>query len=113
MLKPLKSHAILLLGIGLLLLLFVSLFLGRYPEPYFMSPRLLQTDSMAWRLFCDLRLPRLIAAALVGMTLAAAGTVFQTIFANPLVEPGFLGVTPGAAFGAAFCIVFLGNQAVM
>ena len=113
MLKTIKSQAILLLGVGLLVLLIVSLFLGRYPEPYFMSPTLLQSDDMAWRLFSNLRLPRLIAAALVGMTLAAAGTVFQTIFANPLIEPGFLGVTPGAAFGAAFCIVFLGNQAFM
>ena len=113
MLKPHKSSPVMFLAIGLLLLIIFSLFLGRYPQPYFMSPQLLQSDTMAWRLFWDLRMPRLIAAALVGMTLAAAGTVFQTIFANPLVEPGFLGVSPGAAFGAAFCIVFLGNQAFM
>jgi len=108
-----STRTILLLGGGLLLLLAASLFLGRYPTPYIMSPELLRTDEMAWRLVWGLRLPRLIAAALVGMTLAAAGTVFQTIFANPLVEPGFLGVSPGAAFGAAFCIVFLGNQAFL
>ncbi len=91
----------------------LSLFVGRYPAPYFMAPELLQRDDMAWRLVWSLRLPRLLAAALVGMALTAAGTVFQTIFANPLVEPGFLGVSPGAAFGAAFCIVFLGNQALL
>lgn len=108
-----SARTILLLGGGLLLLLVFSLFLGRYPTPNIMSPELLRTDEMAWRLVWGLRLPRLIAAALVGMTLAAAGTVFQTIFANPLVEPGFLGVSPGAAFGAAFCIVFLGNQAFL
>ena len=95
---PNPTRAILLLGGGLLLLLAGSLFLGRYPTPYIMSPELLRTDEMAWRLVWGLRLPRLIAAALVGMTLAAAGTVFQTIFANPLVEPGFLGVSPGAAW---------------
>jgi iron complex transport system permease protein len=44
---------------------------------------------------------------LLGASLAAAGTVFQMIFANPLVEPGFLGVSQGAAFGAALCIVTL------
>jgi len=107
------SRAILLLGVGLLALMAVSLFVGRYPAPYFMSPELLRTDDMAWRLVWGLRFPRLIAAALVGMTLAAAGMVFQTIFANPLIEPGFLGVSPGAAFGVAFCIVFLGNQAFL
>jgi iron complex transport system permease protein len=36
--------------------------------------------------------------------------VFQTIFANPLVEPGFLGVSQGAAFGAALCIVLMGDN---
>jgi len=111
--SPSSTRTILLLGGGLLLLLVCSLFLGRYPAPYVMSPELLRTDEMALRLVWGLRLPRLIAAALVGMTLGAAGTVFQTIFANPLVEPGFLGVSPGAAFGAAFCIVFLGNQALL
>ncbi|HNW35797.1 MAG TPA: iron ABC transporter permease [Candidatus Ozemobacteraceae bacterium] len=108
-----SSRAILLLGAGLLLLLGFSLFVGRYPAPYIMPPELLRSDEMAWRLVWGLRLPRLVAAVLVGMALAAAGTVFQTIFANPLVEPGFLGVSPGAAFGAAFCIVFLGNQAFL
>lgn len=101
---------IVLLGVFLLLLIGISLFLGRYPAPYVMSPHLLSTDEMARRLVWSLRLPRLIGAALVGMVLTGAGMVFQTIFANPLVEPGFLGVSPGAAFGAAFSIVFLGNQ---
>jgi iron complex transport system permease protein len=41
------------------------------------------------------------------MTLAAAGTVLQMIFRNPLVEPGFLGVSQGAAFGAALSIIAL------
>lgn len=102
-----------LLGVLLVMMLGLSLFIGRYPAPYVMPPELLRTDEMAWRLVWTLRLPRLIAAALVGMALTAAGTVFQTVFANPLVEPGFLGVSPGAAFGAAFCIVFLGNQAML
>jgi iron complex transport system permease protein len=52
-----------------------------------------------------LRLPRVLTAMLLGMTLAGAGTVMQMIFRNPLVEPGFLGVTQGAAFGAALGIL--------
>ena len=57
----------------------------------------------------NLRLPRLLTAILLGMSLSAAGGVFQMIFGNPLVEPGFLGVSQGAAFGAALCIVCLGS----
>jgi len=45
------------------------------------------------------------------MSLSAAGAVFQMIFGNPLVEPGFLGVSQGSAFGAALAIVFLSNAA--
>jgi len=45
------------------------------------------------------------------MSLAAAGEVFQMLFGNPLVEPGFLGVSQGAAFGAAFSIILLGSSA--
>lgn len=78
---------------------------GRYPAPYWMPPRLLLEDPLARQIFFNLRLPRILAALLLGMTLAGAGTVFQMIFRNPLVEPGFLGVSQGAAFGAALSIV--------
>ena len=90
-------------------LLLVSVFLGRYPAPYAMSPARLLEDEMARRLVLGVRLPRLLVAALLGMTMGGAGTVLQMLFANPLVEPGFLGVSQGAAFGAALAIVALGN----
>ena len=48
---------------------------------------------------------------LLGMSLSGAGIVLQTVFRNPLVEPGFLGVTQGAAFGAALAILGLGGGA--
>ncbi len=54
----------------------------------------------------DIRLPRVILTITVGTALAAAGTVFQGCFRNPLVEPYILGVSSGAAFGAALGIVF-------
>ena len=78
-----------------------------------MSPRLLATDEMAGRLVWGLRLPRILAAVMLGMSLSAAGLAFQMLFGNPLVEPGFLGVSPGAAFGACLGIVFLGGQAML
>lgn len=70
--------------------------------------RLLE-DQMAQNLVLNLRLPRLLTAALLGMSLAMAGAIFQMIFSNPLVEPGFLGVSQGASFGAALSIVFWTN----
>lgn len=75
-----------------------------------LSPGLLFSDPLARSLVWGLRLPRLIAALMLGMALASAGTVFQMLFGNPLVEPGFLGVSQGAAFGACLAIVFLGNS---
>ncbi len=55
----------------------------------------------------DIRLPRIIAAAVVGGGLAVSGTVFQGILLNPLADPYTLGVSAGAAFGAATAL-FLG-----
>jgi iron complex transport system permease protein len=77
-----------------------------------MSPETLWQDEMAWQLVFNLRLPRVLTACLLGMTLAASGTVLQMIFRNPLVEPGLLGVSQGAAFGAALSIL-LGAPALL
>jgi iron complex transport system permease protein len=95
------------LGLGLLLVVILSVFVGRYPKPYWMPPQLLLQDDMAQQLVLSLRLPRLLYALLLGMTLSAAGAVMQMIFRNPLVEPGFLGVTQGASFGAALSILWI------
>jgi iron complex transport system permease protein len=103
----LRRRPISLLSVALLVVLLASLFVGRYPEPGWLSPQTLWEDGMARQLVLNLRLPRVLSACLLGMTLAAAGTVLQMIFRNPLVEPGFLGVSQGAAFGAAFSIIYL------
>ena len=62
-------------------------------------------DDFIKTIVINIRLPRIITAACVGMSLAAAGAVYQGIFRNPLVEPFILGVSSGAAFGAALAIV--------
>ena len=98
-----------LLALALLMVFLLSALLGRYPTPGFLTFERLASDDLAQRLLFNLRLPRLVTALLLGMTLSAAGLVFQLLFSNPLVEPGFLGVSQGAAFGAAFSIVFLGG----
>jgi iron complex transport system permease protein len=61
----------------------------------------------------DIRLPRILAAVLVGSALASSGVGFQAIFRNPLVSPGILGVLGGAGFGAALGILYSGNWAIV
>ncbi len=95
----------------LLVILVLSLFIGRYPGLQMLSPSLFLEDELAQKLVVNLRLPRLLSAMLLGMSISAAGAVFQMIFGNPLVEPGFLGVSQGAAFGAALSILFLSGTA--
>ncbi len=54
----------------------------------------------------DIRIPRILAAALVGGALGVSGTVFQALLLNPLADPYTLGISSGAAFGACLAIVF-------
>lgn len=53
----------------------------------------------------DVRLPRILLAVLVGGGLAIAGCVFQAILLNPLADPYTLGISSGAAFGAAVALI--------
>ena len=53
----------------------------------------------------ELRLPRILAAILVGAALAVAGGVFQSLLRNPLADPYVLGTSSGAALGAAVAIL--------
>ena len=78
---------------------------GRYPRPGVMNPTLVFRDALALRLVVDLRLPRILAAVLLGAGLGVAGIVLQMLFGNPLVEPGLIGVSQGSAFGAAIALV--------
>jgi iron complex transport system permease protein len=52
----------------------------------------------------EVRLPRILAAVLVGAAIAAAGAAYQTLFRNPLVSPDILGVSTGAGLGAVIGI---------
>lgn len=56
----------------------------------------------------ELRLPRVLLAAIVGAALAASGTVFQGLFRNALADPAIIGVSSGAALGAVLVIVTVG-----
>lgn len=61
--------------------------------------------GMSDTLIVGLRLPRVILAALVGASLAGAGTLYQALFRNPLADPYILGVSSGAGLGAMIALV--------
>ncbi len=60
-------------------------------------------ESILW----DLRVPRVLLAALVGGMLAIAGATYQGVFHNPLADPYLLGVAAGAGLGATLAIAYL------
>ena len=57
------------------------------------------------RIFLELRLPRAILCLFVGASLGVGGTLMQALFRNPIVEPGLVGTSSGAAFGSAMFFV--------
>lgn len=64
-------------------------------------------DNLDAQIFFIARLPRVIAAAIVGATLAIAGVVMQALLRNPLATPFTLGVSAGSALGAMLAITLL------
>ncbi|SMO67466.1 vitamin B12 ABC transporter permease BtuC [Halorubrum cibi] len=70
------------------------------------SPFAFPVDDVHRRIVLLVRLPRILLAALVGFSLAAAGTVMQGFFRNPMADPSIIGVSSGAAVGAVSFIVF-------
>jgi len=69
---------------------------------------LMDSSSVSYveeRIIMQIRMPRVLAGALVGAALAAAGVVYQGIFKNPMADSYILGVSAGAAVGASLAIV--------
>ncbi|MDR1298388.1 MAG: iron ABC transporter permease [Deltaproteobacteria bacterium] len=110
-----NKRLISLLSIGLLVALVFVMQAGRYPVTvseiiraliaYISHQPMTERESQIVLLFLSVRLPRLLAAILVGASLSLPGAVYQSIFRNPLVSPGILGVLAGASTGAAVGIV--------
>jgi iron complex transport system permease protein len=66
------------------------------------SPLPATDDAILW----EIRLPRVILAAIVGGTLAAAGAAYQGVFRNPLADPYLLGAAAGAGLGATIAVAY-------
>ena len=102
------------------ILFILALLLGRYPigpldvgrsllSPIF--PKLgANIPDVARRLVLRVRLPRALAALLIGASYGSTGAAFQAIFKNPLVDSNILGVTSGAGFGAALALLLMQGQ---
>ena len=97
-----QKRSILLLVV-LLLLMLASVFIGRYPILEMIHD--LGRNQIVLPLILQVRIPRIIAAVLVGVGLSTSGLVMQTIFKNPLADPGILGVSQASGFGAALGII--------
>lgn len=92
------------LGVFLLMAMILSLLLGSV----FISPAKLWGSEILWQI----RFPRVVLAALVGLLLSVAGVILQGILRNPLADPYILGISAGGAVGAAISIA-LGAQFVI
>lgn len=80
-----------------------SLKVGKYP---LILSEVAAAGSMARQVFLTLRLPRALLGLLGGFGLGVAGSVYQTVFRNPLASPDIIGVSSGASAGAALAILF-------
>jgi iron complex transport system permease protein len=77
------------------------------------DPSIPWADNVDAQIFFVARLPRVLAGALVGSALAAAGVVLQALLRNPLATPFTLGVSASAALGAMLAIAFDLDMTVM
>lgn len=68
-------------------------------------------ESLAASVAGQIRLPRLILAIIIGATLGMSGAAMQGLLRNPLADPGVLGVSSGAAFGA-ICTLYFGIASI-
>ena len=112
-----KFWQLISLALVLLLLCFLSMNWGAV-EINFIESMAILTDSIGWgsqqevfspqqfAVFWSIRMPRLLLSVFVGSALAVSGASMQGLFRNPLVEPGLIGVSSGAALMAVLVIVF-------
>ena len=100
-----QSFILFFLLILLLLVLIVSFSLGSYSFPV-LSILMGNTSAIEATIFNEIRVPRVILAAIVGASLSVSGACLQGLFRNPLADPGLIGVSAGAALGASTIIVF-------
>ena len=105
--------AFVLLTAGILVLLLCNIGIGTVKIPL---TEILTTgrtkEGMNARILWEIRLPRTLAAGILGGALALAGYLLQTFFHNPIAGPFVLGISSGAKMVVALVMVLLGIQSV-
>lgn len=100
----------------LLCIVLASFYMGRFSRvdlqkiPLILLDQIIPLENPSWttieeRVIVSLRLPRIIAAVMVGSALAVSGVSFQMLFSNPVASPDTLGVTSSASCGAVLAII--------
>ncbi|MFL0195197.1 FecCD family ABC transporter permease [Clostridium sp. WILCCON 0269] len=116
--KSQKNNIIIILSLMPVIAFILSLTLGRYAIPlsqlFDIFTGKLFDLPVTWpqtveTVLFQVRIPRIIAAMMIGAALATAGATYQGLFKNPMVSPDILGASAGAGFGAAVAILMSFN----
>ncbi len=99
-----KNTAFMLIILFVLLVMAAAPFAGSIKIPF--SALKSGDNTIEGKIFYSLRLPRVCTAFLAGAALACCGVALQAMFRNPLAAPFTLGISGGAAFGAAIYVIF-------
>jgi len=111
-----KNQMFILITVLIAIAFLVSICVGKYPiglTDIFTIVTGGEIDAISKNVFFTIRLPRTIMALIAGLGLGMAGSVYQTIFKNPLASPDIIGVANGATLGAAVAIVFFGYSTLI
>ena len=100
-----QRHLLLTFLISLIVSALIAVTIGSFKISVF-DLLLGKLDELGSTILYTIRMPRVMLAAFVGASLAISGACLQGLFRNPLADPGLIGVSAGAALGAAFAIVF-------
>jgi len=117
-----RAGILLVLGLGLFAVVVLATSLGTVAIPFDQVVRMLAdrvaggsvTSGLGWAtgrspqaeaIIFQIRLPRVLTAAIVGSALAVAGTVFQGLLRNPMADPYIIGTSGGAALGATVALI--------
>lgn len=100
-----KSRFLVLAAALAAALLFAAMAGHDWASPHRLVSALAGAQDMDSRLLLVWRVPRVLAAALVGALLGLGGAIFQGVFRNPLAEPYLLGASGGAAIGATIALL--------
>lgn len=106
-----KKFIFILICVFALAVVLVAPFIGSTHIPL-SSLRNFDLTTVESQIFYSLRLPRVLTAFLAGAALACCGVALQAMFRNPLATPFTLGISSGAAFGAAIYLIFAASLTI-